>query len=188
MKYNKKGANDCVDHGDGTSSIMVFYKKLPVAILINTFDWPLLSKYRWYVFMPNKKSSTYYAGTVKHNKVIYMHALLLNTPKGMKSDHINRNGLDNTRNNLRIATDTQSMANRVVKRSKVGYIGVYESYPKRYSVKVSIDSKTIYLGTYDTVEEAAEVYDKKILQLRGDFAVFNFPEKKDQYIAEAQGE
>ena len=119
---------------------------------------------------------------------IMMHKFIMNAPKGMCVDHINHDGLDNRRENLRICTYSQNSQNKRRRvNSRSGYKGVYQ-IPEKYKVRKrfqayigdpntpATNKRNIRLGTYLTAEEAARVYDKKAKELFGEFAELNFPE------------
>lgn len=112
---------------------------------------------------------------------IFMHRVLMNPEKGYFVDHINGNGLDNRRENLRIATHAQNMRNsKKRKSSKWPYKGIsYDnrSYhlSKKWRVRIRIDGKQIYAGRFETPEEAARKYDELARQFYGEFAKLNFP-------------
>ena len=83
------------------------------------FEW--LSQWKWHF---NRKK--YAARTINHSGKLYMHQVILNTPKGMLSDHRNGNGLDNRRKNLRACNVQQNKANsRLPKNNTSGFKGVY---------------------------------------------------------------
>ena len=90
----------------------------------------------------------------------------------MQVDHKNRNGLDNRRDNLRLATHGQNLANSKT-HSESGFKGV-EKNKHRFYASISIDGKTKKLGGYDTPEEAARAYDEAALEQFGEFARINF--------------
>jgi hypothetical protein len=118
-----------------------------------------------------------------------MHRLVLSRvlgrplQKNEQADHINQNGLDNRRQNLRIATPSQNHANKAKGRGDFSslYKGVYIRKDRLhlgwYACVGSNKSKTpkIYLGRYETEEEAARAYDRKAIEIYGEFASLNFP-------------
>ncbi len=128
--------------------------------LVDDGDYPELSKYRWCVL---KMGNTWYA-TRKSARVngkyrtIYMHAVIAGTSKGMHTDHINGNGLDNRRENLRIVTKRQNAQNRhTPKTSKFPGVSWYKPGQK-WNAKIYVNGKLHHLGYYDDEEEAARRY------------------------------
>lgn len=92
-------------------------------------------------------------------------------------DHRNGNGLNNSWDNLRLATDSQNSYNSKRNAGRSGYRGVwYEDRSGRYVAVISHEGKRTNLGTYDTAEEAARVWDREAKKNRDGFAVLNFPE------------
>lgn len=94
-------------------------------------------------------------------------------------DHINRNPLDNRRENLRIATGSQNSSNQS-KRKKCtsDYKGV--SWYKRigkWNSRITVEGKHVFLGYYGEEIEAAKAYDKAAKELHKEFAVLNFPDR-----------
>lgn len=88
-------------------------------------------------------------------------------------DHANGNTLDNRSINLRPATQSQNNANNFQCRNKHGYKGVCW-VPSRKKWVATVGKK--WAGTASTVEQAARLYDKKALEMFGEFASLNFPE------------
>jgi hypothetical protein len=102
---------------------------------------------------------------------------VLNIPRGTEVDHIDRNPLNNTRANLRVATRSQNVANTVKsRRSNTGYRGAYKN-GDRYHAQITLNNKRIYLGSYATPEEAAIARDNAARLYHGEFAVLNFPDE-----------
>ena len=91
-------------------------------------------------------------------------------------DHIDNNGLNNQKNNLRLCTHSQNMMNQEKQKNRsTKYKGV--SFHKRdniYQSNIRSNGKLIYLGSFISEIEAAKEYDKKAKELFGDFARLNF--------------
>ena len=141
-----------------------------------------------------------------------MHRVIMDAPKGMDVDHANGQRLDNRKENLRVCTRAQNAQNKKLRKdSKSGFKGVYQDPGKKYTSKKTGDVKVyclkkpwrayisdpetefpnkrhLRLGRYATAEEAAAVYDKKAVEMYGDFALLNFPERTEEYRSEIQDE
>jgi len=145
-------------------------------VLIDVEDYKKLSKYKWYT-VENQTGIVYVVRYANH-KTIAMHREIMSPPKGKHVDHIDRNGLNNLRSNLRICTPSQNLCNAKKRRDNTsGFKGV--SFYKRtgkWEVSIKKDYKTKHLGHYATAEEAAKVYDKAAKELHGQYAVLNFPD------------
>lgn len=116
--------------------------------------------------------TTYVVKTPKPRVQIYLHHFLTNWPE---TDHINGDGLDNRRSNLRQVTHRQNMANQRLRRdSKSGYKGVNRSR-SRWQAGIKVDYRQRHLGTFETAEEAARAYDAAAIAAWGEFARLNFP-------------
>lgn len=125
-------------------------------------DVPLVSGHRWsYADRPTGPSyaiTSIYVG--KKRTTIAMHRLLMNAPRGIEVDHIDFDGLNNRRNNLRLATRSQNEQNHPEQsNSKTGIRGVYcnPSRRKPYSVVLYLQRKPLYFGNYATLDEARQV-------------------------------
>jgi hypothetical protein len=111
-----------------------------------------------------------------------LHRFLMSPPPGYMVDHINHNGLDNRRENLRICTRVENGRNRLPsKKSASGYKGVVKtSRGCRWQAKINIDKKQTYIGSFATAEEAARAYDAKAIEVFGEYANLNFPEEHNR--------
>jgi hypothetical protein len=115
---------------------------------------------------------------------IYLHRLIVFGKDLKKSkhmvDHINRNRLDNRRDNLRMCTPNQNAANNPSHKKK--YKGVVDvrkrNLKKGFAAYIGTNGNNKNLGYYLTAEEAALAYDREAKKLWGEFAWLNFPEKK----------
>jgi len=91
------------------------------------------------------------------------------------TDHVNGDGLDNRRGNLRQATHAQNMGNQRLRSNNTsGYKGVSRSNQK-WQAHVFPAGRSVYLGRFATPEEAARAYDDAAAEHFGEFARLNFP-------------
>lgn len=93
-------------------------------------------------------------------------------------DHINGNGLDNRICNLRLATQSQNMANWTRRAKRNCYRGVSHkgyNFPKPWQARIGHQGVRLYLGTFANKKDAARAYDKAAKELFGEFAKLNFP-------------
>jgi HNH endonuclease len=95
-------------------------------------------------------------------------------------DHINNVRLDDRIENLREATRSQNCMNKKSfwKKPRSGFRGVkILNGRKRFQAVIKAGTGTHYLGTFDTAEEAAKIYDIGARRYHGEFARLNFPDK-----------
>lgn len=143
--------------------------------VVDDEDWPLVSRHRWQAHPIRSNYGGFY---VKCSKLGYMHRAILRAPKGMLVDHIDGNGLNNRRSNLRLATRQQNCVNR--RRgytTRSGYRGVYPTdRPNRtWTVEITVNGRRYRLGRFDDKVAAAREYDALALEHFGEYAVLNFP-------------
>lgn len=105
-----------------------------------------------------------------------MHRAILNVPKGYKTDHRNHNGLDNRKQNLRIATNSENQQNQKIRKNGTSqYKGVsWNSKHKLWYAQIKLNNKVKWLGDYKNEIEAAKAYDEAAKELFGEFALTNF--------------
>lgn len=104
----------------------------------------------------------------------------MNPPIGMQVDHIDGNGLNNQRSNLRIATHLQNQRNRqhMNKNNSSGYRGVtWCKGAGRWMAQLSLNYKHVHLGLFDSPIDAAIAYDHAVIEHFGEFASTNFPKE-----------
>lgn len=142
--------------------------------LVDDEDYERVIKYRWRAV---KSLYTFYAhsGCHQNNNVEDLASYVKGTPpKGMTYDHIDGNGLNNQKENLRLATKSQNQANaRKRKDNTSGFKGVIPS-GRKWRAQISYLGNKICIGTFLTAEEAAKGYDIKAKELFGEFASLNF--------------
>ena len=141
--------NDYVFYDDYAEIILRNRKHEEVGrAIIDLDDVDKCKQYHWY--RRKTTSNTDYAiasirGTV--NKKIHLHRLIMNYDGPLDIDHIDMNGLNNRKSNLRIVTHSENKANNK-------HIGVKLVPSGRYQAQICRNYKTIYIGTFDTFEEA----------------------------------
>lgn len=147
--------------------------------LVDEEDFDILSQFNW---IYNPKGYAYASIGYRVNgerrkryKKIYMHRMILNPPPNMKVDHIDGNGLNNTRANLRIVTQGQNVINkRNQSNNSSGYKGVYwNKQRQKWHVRVFKNRKCLYSGFFDSVHEAGKAYNQQALKIHGEFAKLN---------------
>ena len=153
--------------------------------IVDAADYEELSKYKWHVAGNGKML---YAQRMARSKCpgqrqykVKMHRQIMNVPEGLFVDHINHNGLDNRRSNLRIVTKMQNNWNK--RKLKTGCSSKYKgvSFFKRsgkWQARIVHNGKNIFIGQYDDEESAARAYDEKAKKLFGEYAATNFASQR----------
>jgi hypothetical protein len=142
--------------------------------LVDDEDFDDLSKHKW---LSHKEGNTAYAwrhekkGFRQYGKV-KMHRQILNPKKSEHVDHINGNGLDNRRDNIRVCTAQQNQMNRQNHGAHSSiYKGVsFHKKNKMWRATINLKGKQLYAGCYSTPEAAAIAYNEKAVELFGEFA------------------
>lgn len=147
--------------------------------VIDLEDYALVSRFKWRAM--KSKGSFYARAYLPGNKALAMHRLIAKTARGQWPDHRDGNTLNNRRSNLRIATRSQNNANRSGS-GKTPFKGVRRNPHSTANAKRVWLARVagIYLGGYETSEEAARAYDTKARELYGEFACVNFPREGER--------
>jgi len=149
---------------------------------VDQADYERLRGYEWFAKKANK--CFYARGCVADNKtgkekMLYMHQMVIKVPDGMVVDHINHDGMDNRKANLRAATRAQNMRNRKKFANSSGskYKGIYfRKRTRKWEAMITFERKKIFLGCFRSEIEAAKAYDRAAMKYHGEFASLNFPE------------
>lgn len=143
-------------------------------------DYIWLSQFRWYC---NKRPHTSYAirnaGEGKECRKILMHREIMDTPKHLVCDHINRNGLDNRKQNLRNCTKQENGMNRPSQKNGTSrYKGVcWHRRMKKWVACIKGKGRKSHLGYFVSETSAAKAYDNAARKYHGEFANLNFATK-----------
>jgi len=126
--------------------------------IVDDEDFEYLNQWKW-SFDDLYAVRGEYLGKVEGKdkyKKIYLHKVINQTPKGLETDHINQNKLDNRRCNLRTVTKSQNNRNRTCCVKNIcGVIGVnWYKQTKKYCARIVIDGKKIHLGYFTNIGDA----------------------------------
>jgi hypothetical protein len=143
--------------------------------MVDDEDYEMLAGHRWRLDRGNHPD---YAKTGRE-KVVRMHAMIMGVPR---PDHIDGDGLNNQRSNLRAASPRQQQMNTKPKGGTSVYKGV--SWLKwksgsggKWQASIRINGRLTYLGLFSDEVEAAQAYDAAAALMFGEFARLNFPER-----------
>ena len=136
---------------------------------VDAADYEALSRYKWTALVAGSKV---YAIRAAKGKTILMHREIMDAPDDKVVDHIDGNGSNNRRTNLRLCTRAQNLYNSKPRAARSRYKGVrYDKRKQKWTAEIT------YLGSFDDEIEAAKAYDRKAREFFGEFARLNFPEE-----------
>jgi hypothetical protein len=157
------------------------YRQIPLSrglfAIVDAENYEWLMQWKWYA-IPSPytvyvaRSSSRIGGK---RRTISMHVQVMNTPKGMETDHQNSNGLMNTYDNLRVCTKAQNMQSRRPKRNTYSkFKGVtWDKKCNKWVAQLRKDGKRIFLGGFSSEIEAARAYNEAAPRYFGEFAKLN---------------
>lgn len=153
--------------------------------LVDDSDYKQLIKHKWYAHFDGTEwyavRNVWIETPTRRRTTIKMHRYILGLQSGdgLVIDHINGDGLDNRRCNLRLATHAENLRNqRTQIKSKSGLKGVTASGGK-WRVSIKINGRTKHVGIFDDPKDAGLAYDKAALSAYGEFARLNFPDSTE---------
>ena len=146
-KYNEYSVSDGI--------VRVKLTNTDREMLCDPDDWNRLKQYCWFL-----ARNGYATTNVPDGDMIKptFHANIIDCDDSHLRDHINRNRLDNRKENLRVVShETNTRNTGLSKNSTTGYKGVTVSRNrKKFIAQITVNYKNIYLGRFDTAEEAYE--------------------------------
>jgi hypothetical protein len=144
---------------------------------VTVIDFADLEKVRGHKWCVVGTKTHKYAQSRIKNKAFNLHRFLMGNPTGKIVDHIDGNGLNNCRANLRIVSARQNTQNSFKSRGcSSKYKGVaWNKRDQKWEVKF-----TFSLGQFESEEDAAKKYDDYVRSIHGEFARYNFPKNGEQ--------
>jgi hypothetical protein len=143
---------------------------------VDDADYATVSPFSWYAVRHHHGGlATVYAYTRIAGAQTPMHKFLT----GVKSDHIDNNGLNNQRSNLRPADQSHNRMNtrKTISPTSSQYKGVcWHKKAQKWMASIKLNKKPIYIGLFSDEQTAAQAYDAKAKILFGEFARLNFTE------------
>ena len=146
--------------------------------IVDAEDFEEVNKFKWYAV---EEEGIFYAVKVTRiegkRSTLRMHRFITGvTDPEIKVDHWDRNGLNNTRPNLRTCTNQENTRNQVGSDKTSLLKGVFFDVERgKWMAQIKVDGKSQYLGRFDNEIAAGEAYDLKASEVFGEFAYLNFP-------------
>jgi len=157
------------------------FRKIPLTqgkyAIVDPEDYEELAKYNWYAKRCERR---FYAERWDSSGIkgigVKMHQVIMGTAEGKVIDHINHNGLNNRKANLRFATTQQNTWNK--RKQKGNYSSQYKGVhlvksEKKWRAVITCNGSQIYIGRFDDEKAAAMAYDAKAKELFGEYASLN---------------
>ena len=145
--------------------------------LVDPVDFRRVIKHKWCLSPAGKHL---YAATAMRvdgkRRMVRLHRFIMDATKDVYVDHTDGDGLNNTRENLRIATNSQNQMNRAVRGGGTSkFKGVtWHTARSKWAAQIHVNKKHIHLGLFTNEEEAARAYDRAAIEQFGEFARTNF--------------
>lgn len=153
--------------------------------IISDIDFEWVNQWKWYAKIGKKSFYAYRNSRPDEHgkrKSLLMHRELFlrinpNSDPALDIDHMDGNGLNNQRENLRLATDSKQRHNQTIRRNNTsGFLGVtWNKAVGKYSARVRLNWKRKHVGWFNCPIEAAKARDVSARELHGPFGTYNFP-------------
>ena len=125
--------------------------------------YEILNKYSWCLI---RRNTNFYACTSIKGKITRMHHMIIGKPiNGMVTDHIDGNGLNNKKENLRIVTQRENLQNLKIKKSSK-FSGVHwRKAKKKWTASLRINGRPKHIGYFVNEEDAAVAYKEAVANI-----------------------
>jgi hypothetical protein len=160
--------------------------------IVDDADYGWLSQWKWCAFRSEKelfyatRSESVGVGLNKQRHIRMHHAIIGKPSKGFVSDHINGNGLDNRRENLRHVTHRENCQNKHCSKSS-RYPGVcWHKHEQKWMARIGVGGKSIFLGYFISEEDAAQKY-KNMCVLVAEWLKTQKPQTMDKVYHDGSG-
>lgn len=165
-------------------------QKIPLSrglfALVDDEDFEYLNQWKWTALKSDKGGrELFYAYRMDYSKnppcSVMMHRLIMNTPVGEQPDHLDNDGLNNQKYNLRNCFHKQNHGNQrpcLNKVSKYKGVSLYKGRKKPWFAQITVGGVRHSKGNFEKEIDAAREYDRMAKELFGEFAWLNFPDEK----------
>lgn len=171
VEYNRFHKNKTIDKGDHLAIELYSMDGIVIGeALVSNESYEKLKDYKWF-----KMTVGYAASHAKGSKkIIHMHNLVMDTPKGKEVDHINGNKLDNRIDNLRICSHRENTFNSGLRANSSGFRGVsYEKdrrSKKKWLSSIAFNGNRLKIGRFESKKDAIEARICAELKYFGEYA------------------
>jgi hypothetical protein len=136
--------------------------------MVDARDYKRLTRFKWSACLCERK---FYARRNEGGAGVWMHREIMKPPKGMVVDHVNSNGMDNCRTNLRVCTPMENGHNSRPHGRSSRFKGVsYNAILKVWQAGICVNRLTQRIGYFADEIEAARAYDREAYRRFGKFA------------------
>jgi len=145
--------------------------------LVDDADFEQVNRYKWYAKRSPKR--VYVSRNLplsgRKRTTQYLHQFLLNPPENSEIDHLDHDGLNNQRSNLRVCSTAENRRNVPVRiNNKSGFKGIrWRKDLQLWHARICYNRKRIHLGYFPDPVSAAMAYNTAAKDLHGEFACLN---------------
>lgn len=134
---------------------------------LNQWKWCAVKNHgHWYAMRTDVSTSTRFT--------VFMHRVIMKTPTDLVVDHVDQDGLNNKKDNLRNCTSQQNSLNNSSRYGSSAYKGVYYNKDRqKWHARIITNKKRVHLGFFTTEEEAALAYNNAVIESGNIFIPIN---------------